>query len=180
MSRIRLRLAYEPYPTPTRYNLLMTADRQLLRHAVATLAYRAGKALRDAPVPFADFTVAAGTRTPAQILAHMGDLFDWALCLARGQHAWHDSTPLPWDQEVARFFAALQAFDAYLASDEPLGWPAERLFQGPVADALTHTGQLTMLRRLAGAPVKAENYAKATISAGTLGTAQAAPRAEFD
>jgi hypothetical protein len=155
-------------------------DRQLLRHTVATLAYRAGKALRDAPAHFADFTAAAGTRTPAQILAHMGDLFDWALCLSRGEHAWRDSTPLPWDQELTRFFAALQAFDAYLDSDEPLGWSAERLFQGPVADALTHTGQLTLLRRLAGAPIKGENYAKATITAGTLGAAPAARRVEFD
>jgi hypothetical protein len=110
----------------------------------------------------------------------MGDLFDWALCLARGQHTWRDSTQLPWDQEVARFFAALQAFDAYLASDEPHGWSAERLFQGPIADALTHTGQLTILRRLAGAPVKGENYAKATITAGAIGSSQPVPRIEFD
>ena len=158
----------------------MSADRQLLRHAVATLAYRAGKALRDAPPHFGAFAVAPGSRAPGQILAHMGDLFDWALSLARGQHTWRDSTPLPWDQEVTRFFAALEAFDAYLASDEPLGWSIERLFQGPIADALTHTGQLTMLRRLAGSPIKAENYAKATITAGTVGAAQAAPRLEFD
>jgi len=158
----------------------MAAGHELLRHTVATLAYRAGKALRDAPPHFADFTIAAGTRTPAQIVAHMGDLFDWALGLARGQHSWHDSTPLPWDQDVARFFAALQAFDAYLASGEPLGWSAERLFQGPIADALTLTGQLTLLRRRAGAPIEGENYAKATITAGTPGAAQAAPRAEFD
>jgi hypothetical protein len=155
-------------------------DRQILRHSVATLAYRAGKAVRDAPPHFAAFAVAADSRTPVQILAHMGDLFDWALSLARGRHAWRDSTPLPWDQEVARFFASLEAFDAYLASDEVLGWSIERLFQGPVADALTHTGQLTMLRRLAGSPVKAENYAKAVISAGTVGSAQAAPRVEFE
>jgi hypothetical protein len=88
--------------------------------------------------------------------------------------------PLPWDREVARFFAALEAFDAYLASERPLGGPAERLFQGPIADALTHTGQLTMLRRLAGTPVRGENYARATITAGTVGIAQAAPVYEFD
>ena len=152
----------------------------MLRHTVATLAYRAGKALRGAPEHFGAFAVAQGSRTPAQILAHMGDLFDWALCLAKGHHTWRDSTPLPWDREVQRFFAALEAFDAYLASDEPLGWSIERLFQGPIADALTHTGQLTMLRRLAGSPIKGENYAKATISAGTLGATQAAPRVEFD
>jgi hypothetical protein len=155
-------------------------DRQMLRHTVATLAYRARKALRDAPAPFAAFAVAAGSRTPAQILAHMGDLFDWALCVARGHHTWHDSTPLPWDQEVARFFTALEAFDAYLASDEPLGWSIERLFQGPIADALTHTGQLTMLRRLAGSPITGENYAKAAISAGTVGAEHTAPRVEHE
>ena len=123
----------------------MTSDRLFLRHAVATLAYRAGKAVRGAPATFADFTVADGSRTPVRIVAHMGDLLDWALYLARGEQSWHDSMPLPWDLEVARLFAALAAFDAYLASEESLGWSAERLFQGPIADALTHTGQLTML-----------------------------------
>ena len=83
-------------------------------------------------------------------------------------------------QEVARFFRSLEALDAYLASDATLGWSAERLFQGPIADALTHTGQLTMLRRLAGAPVRGENYARAMITAGTVGMAQGAPAAEFD
>ena len=158
----------------------MTPDRQLLRHTVATLAYRAGKAVRDAPPHFAAFLVAEGSRTPAQILAHMGDLVDWALCLAKGHHTWRDSTPLPWEQEVARVFAALEAFDAYLASDDSLGWSIERLFQGPIADALTHTGQLTMLRRLAGSPIKGENYAKASIAVGTVGVMQPTPRAEFD
>ena len=158
----------------------MTADREFLRHTVATLAYRAGKALRDAPQGFAGFTVAPGTRTPAQILAHMGDLFDWALCLARGHHTWHDSAPMPWEDEIARFFAALAAFDAYLASGQTLGWSPERLFQGPIAEALTHTGQLTMLRRLAGAPVRGENYAKAVITPGSVSLTQAAPVYEFD
>jgi hypothetical protein len=155
-------------------------DREILRHTLATLAYRAGKAVRDAPPHFAAFAVAPGSRTPEQILAHMGDLFDWALSMAQGQQTWRNSTPLAWDQEIARFFAALEAFDAYLRSDEPLALPIERLFQGPIADALTHTGQLTMLRRLAGSPIKAENYAKAMISTGTVGVSQPAPRVEFD
>ena len=158
----------------------MSSERLFLRHAVATLAYRAGKALRGAPSTFADFTVAPGTRTPGQIVAHMGDLLDWALYLARGEQSWHDSMPLPWDREVERFFAALTAFDAYLASDASLGWSAERLFQGPIADALTHTGQLTMLRRLAGAPVRGENYARATITPGAVGISHPAPAHEFD
>jgi hypothetical protein len=154
--------------------------RALLRHTVATIAYRAGKAVRHAPPVFGGFSVAAGSRTPVQILAHLGDLFDWALWLARGEHKWHDSTPLPWEDEVARFFAALEQFDGYLASNEPLGNPPERLFQGPIADALTHTGQIAMLRRLAGSPVKGENYFKADIVAGRVGSSQTAPRVEFD
>jgi hypothetical protein len=149
----------------------------LLRHTVATLAYRAGKALRGAAPEFGDFDGA--TRTPVQILAHMGDLFDWALGLADGRHDWRNATPLPWDQEVARFFAALAAFDQRLATDAPLGHRADRLFQGPIADALTHTGQIAMLRRLAGCPMKGENYFKADIKTGAVGFEQPAPRVEF-
>ena len=158
----------------------MTSERLFLRHAVATLAYRAGKALRGAPTAFAEFTVAPGTRTPGQIVAHMGDLLDWALHLAQGHHIWQDSPPRPWDDEVARFFAALRACDDFLASDERLGFLPGRLFQGPVADALWHTGQLALLRRLAGAPIRGESYFKADIEIGRVGPDQAAPRAEFD
>ncbi len=152
----------------------------MLRHTLATLAYRAGKALRDAPPGFAEFRIGETSRTPAQILAHMGDLFDWALNMARGTQAWRDSDPLPWDREVERFFDAIARLDAFLASDEPMTGSVEILFQGPVADALTHTGQLTMLRRLAGSPVRGENYARAEIVAGRVGAEQTRPRREFD
>jgi hypothetical protein len=155
-------------------------ERQLLRHAVATLAYRAGKTVRGAPAGFAEFRASEDTRTPGQILAHLGDLLDWALCIAKGKQEWHDSPPLSWDQEVQRFSAALRAFDDYLASMLPMGSSAEKLFQGPVADALTHIGQIAMLRRLAGAPVRGENYFRADIAAGRVALEQAAPVREFD
>jgi hypothetical protein len=154
--------------------------RHLLRHTLATLAYRASKAVRDAPSSFAGFRAGATTRTPVEIVAHMGDLFDWALHMARGAHTWNTSTPMSWTQEVERFFTALTALDAYLASDAPLGYPAETLFQGPVADALTHTGQLMLLRRLSGHPARGESYARADIAIGRTGFEQAAPRVEFD
>jgi len=151
-----------------------------LRHAVATVAYRGGKAVRGAPESFAEFRAAPGTRTPGQILAHVNDLFDWALQLADGRPVWRDSIPGPWNEEVARFHAGLARFDARLTSGQPLGSSEEKLFQGPVADALTHIGQLAMLRRMAGAPMKGENYFKADIEAGRVGQAQAPPRAEFE
>jgi hypothetical protein len=146
----------------------MGDERALLRHTLATLGYRTDKAVLGAPPAFARFAAAPGSRTAAEILAHMGDLFDWALSMARGQPQWRDSSPLPWDEEVVRFFRALEAFDAFVASDEPLALPINTLFQGPVADALTHTGQLTMLRRLAGSPVKRENFTKADIRIGSI------------
>jgi hypothetical protein len=154
--------------------------RDLIRHAVATVAYRGGKALRGAPDGFAEFCVAEGSRTPGQILAHICDLFDWALSLVKGAQKWSGSDPLPWEEGSARFFAALEALDAFLASDAPLGCSPERLLQAPIADALTHIGQISMLRRLAGAPVRAENYFTAEIVAGRAGAQQAAPRMEFD
>jgi hypothetical protein len=105
---------------------------------------------------------------------------DWALELARGRHTWKDSKPLSWEEGVARFFRAVERLDAELATAETLGCAPGRLFQGPIADALAHFGQLAMLRRLAGAPVKGENYFKADIAAGRVGPEQAAPRVEFD
>lgn len=155
------------------------ANCELLRHTVSTLAYRARKAVSGAPETFASFDGGSGLRTPGQILAHMGDLFDWALSIAKGQQAWQNSKPLPWEKEVERFFAALKNFDKYLASNEPLHASAERLFQAPVADALTHVGQIAMLRRMAGAPVKGENYYKAEITIGRVGVDQAKPKLEF-
>jgi hypothetical protein len=154
--------------------------RELLRHTVATLAYRGGKALRGAPHGFAEFRAGKTTRTPGQILAHVGDLLDWGLSLAKGAQKWQNSDPLPWDKGSDRFFTALAALDAYLASDAPLGCPVEKLLQAPLADSLTHIGQISMLRRMAGAPVRAENYFKAEIVAGRVGAEQAAPKMEFD
>ena len=154
--------------------------REMLRHTVATLAYRGGKAVRDVPPNVASFRIGERTRTPAEILAHVGDLLDWALSLAQGERRWNDSAPLPWELEAARFFAGLARLDALLESDEPLAVPAEKLFQGPIADALTHVGQIAMLRRLAGAPVRGENYFLAEIAAGRVGLDQAAPRREFE
>src|ERR1044071_8877296 len=153
-------------------------QREMLRHTVATLAYRGGKAVRGAPEGFGGFDAGARLRTPLQILAHVGDLLDWALSMARGEKRFNESAPLGWDEEVARFFEALAALDAYLASDAPLGVPAEGLFQGPVADALTHVGQIAMLRRMAGAPVRGENYYMAEIVTGRVGGGQGAPRNE--
>jgi len=134
----------------------------MLRHALATLAYRLGRALDGAPADFGEFRAGATVRTPVEILAHMGDLMDWAAGLGEGVHQWHDSTPLPWDAEVARFNAALKTLDSRLAA-APLLCNENRLFQGPIADALTHTGQIALLRRMYGAPVKPKNYFKADI-----------------
>lgn len=156
----------------------------LLRHTVATVAYRAAKALRGAPPEFATFRAAPDLRTPAEILAHMGDLYDWAVHMLDGEHVWDDSGPLPWEREVERFVATLERFDGLLADleeggREP-GFPAGRIFQGPVADSLNHVGQLTMLRRMAGAPIRGENYFLAEITPGRLGLEQAEPRREFE
>jgi hypothetical protein len=157
----------------------MTDSRTFLRHALATLAYRGAKAIRNAGPNFADDGLPETTRTPAKILAHIGDLMDWGLAMADGRREWKDSLPLPWEKECERFFAALKKFDDYLASEKPLEVPIEKLFQGPIADALTHVGQIAMLRRMAGVPMKGENYFVAEITVGRVGADQAAPRKEF-
>ena len=154
--------------------------RSLLRHTVATLAYRGGKAVRGASDSFASFKASETTRTPAQILAHVGDLLEWALSIAEGKETWYNAEPLPWNEGVERLYTALAKFDEYLASDRELNATCERLFQGPIADALTHVGQIAMLRRIAGEPMRGENYSTAKIEAGRVGADQAAGVREFD
>jgi hypothetical protein len=158
----------------------MTDSRAFLRHTLATFAYRGAKAIRNAGPCFANYGSAETSRTPAKILAHIGDLMDWALAMSEGRREWHDSAPLPWEQECERFFTAVKKFDDYLASEKPLQTSAEKLFQGPIADALAHIGQIAMLRRMAGVPMKGENYFVAEIAVGRVGADQASPRKEFD
>jgi hypothetical protein len=98
----------------------------------------------------------------------MGDLLDWALIMAKDKHVWHESAPQAWGKDVERFFTALDAFDAFLATDAPLQAPLDRLLQGPVADALTHVGQIALLRRLAESPLQGENYFRADIAIGRI------------
>jgi hypothetical protein len=150
-----------------------------LRHTLAALAYRANRALENAPPEFAGFEAGPNPRTPERVLAHMGDLMEWAISLVEGNQRWHDSEPLPWPDEVARFFGALEAFDRAVTTADIETGIANGLFQGPIADALTHTGQLAMLRRMAGCPIRGENYFVADISVGQTAADQPPPRKTF-
>ena len=153
-------------------------DRALLRHALAVLAYRGGKPLRDVPASFASHDTGGGT-TPLRILAHISDLFDWALSLSKGKEAWPSAPVGTWDSEVKRFYTSLAALDAYIGSDAPIHAEIPRLLAGPIADALTHVGQLALLRRMAGAPTLGENYYRADIVTGRVGPEQSPPRRPF-
>ena len=148
--------------------MALDAKREVLRHIVATVAYRGCIAISDAPENFAVFRVHEMARTPGELLAHIGDLLEGSLYLVKGEIVYLTSSPLPWDEEVSRFFSTEKALDSYLASDAPLGCPVEKLIQGPIGDALTHIGQIVMLRRLAGKPVRVESYFTAEIVAGTV------------
>jgi hypothetical protein len=152
----------------------------MLRHTVAVVAYRGSKTLRDAPESFATFRIKEKTRTPAEIVAHMTDLFDWALSMAEGKELWRDSIPRSWTDEVTRLYASIGRLDQFLAVSPQIACSLERLLQGPIADALTHVGQLAMLRHLHGSPMRGENYYKADIAVGRVGPDQSAPRREFD
>jgi hypothetical protein len=149
--------------------LSVDAKRELLRHMVATVAYRGGIAVSGAPEGFATFRVSEGARAPGEILAHIGDLLEGSFYLLKGELVYLTSSPLPWGKEVSRFFSAAKRLDSYLASDAPLACPVEKLVQGPVGDALTHIGQVVMLRRMAGSPICAESYFTAEIVPGSVG-----------
>jgi hypothetical protein len=144
--------------------------RQLLRHALATVAHRGGKVVREVPAEFSSFSLGSGCMSAGKILAHLSDLLEWPARMAAGDRVWRNSTPQEWEEDVRRFHASLAALDAILASDRPLdAIPLNNLLQGPVADALTHVGQLAMMRRVAGSPIQSENYFAAEIAAGRVG-----------
>jgi hypothetical protein len=151
----------------------------LLRHAVATLAYRAAKPLRDPPPAFAETRASPTGRTAVEIVAHLADLIEWANRGVAGQMEWRTENSGSLEVEQDRFFSALAKLDRALAAGE-IVCPPDRLFQGPIADALTHVGQLAMLRRIAGSPVRGENYYVADIRIGTVGIDQAPGKVEFD
>ena len=155
-------------------------DLEFFRHTLATIAYRAGKTIRTAPASFADFKPGPTSKTPVQIVAHLGDLFEWSLTVMKGEGKWKAATPQGWDQEVARFFASLKAFDDHLISGQPLKADIAKLFQGPVGDSLTHIGQLAMLRRMEGHPMKGESYMRADIVIGRVGIEQTPAKPEYE
>ena len=160
----------------------MNEIRQFLRHATATIAYRGAKVLRGAPPEFAQYKASPTTRTPLEILSHIGDLLEVSAARLRGPTQWREAPLETWEKQVARFHAALASIDAALASDQPIDVPLDRWYQGPFADSLTHVGQLAMLRRMFGAPMKGEAYFYADIQPGRVGPDQKAadPKYEFD
>jgi hypothetical protein len=155
------------------------ATRAVVRHLAATLAYRAAKVLRDAPAGFASASFGDATRRPVSIVAHLADLMAWAITLTRGDSVWKAEGGGDWNREVDRFFDNLATLDRELAMNSARV-SIEKLIQGPLADALTHVGQLAMLRGMAGAPVRPESYARAEIVTGRVGMEQAPPGREFD
>ncbi|MEQ1834573.1 MAG: hypothetical protein ABL977_16125 [Candidatus Eisenbacteria bacterium] len=157
------------------------ATRLFLRHALATLAYRAAKTLRGTPASFGEFRASAESPRVVDVVAHMGDLIEALARRLEGESRWAVAVPQAWEPEVARFFAALRRADDVLASGAPIQGDPGQLFQGVLADAITHTGQLAMLRRLAGLKMKGEAYARADIRIGRVGIEQtpADPQFEF-
>jgi hypothetical protein len=153
----------------------MSDRRQLLRHFLAALAYRTQKALRGAPKSFGPFRAAPQVRTPQELVCHMNSVLGYARTFFIGGS--YRPEPLPTlGDEVARFHGTLESLGRHLDVGTRLhGTTLQRLLQGPFADAMTHAGQLAMLRRLAGSPVPPENFIMADISGTNLGPEQAAP-----
>lgn len=161
----------------------MDAKREMLRHFLAALAYRTQKALRDAPPEFAAYTPPERIRTAPELLRHMTSVLGYARTWFVG--GTYRPEPLPsLDDEITRFHAMLQDLALHLEKGTPLreGMTEERLLQGPFSDAMTHAGQLALLRRLAGSPIAPENFIVADIRADRLGREQpdpASPDAEW-
>jgi hypothetical protein len=158
----------------------MSSAGEILRHVIATLAYRASKVLRDVPGEFGNTTFGSTTRRPVLIVAHLADLMAWGITMTQGDVKWKPEGSDEWKTEVDRFFSGLFILDRLLSETSLPDRTVEQLIQGPIADALTHVGQLAMLRGMAGYPVRPESYARAEIVRGRVGPDQAPARREFE
>ena len=146
-------------------------DIDLLRHFLSTISYRTEKALEKAPDNFPDLQLREGVRTPKEIMHHINEL------IIRTKARLNDEDmktvtvePMDWEDEVNRLFFAVHELDKVIVAKQDVLDPdlTKRLLQGPLADAMTHIGQLAMLRRLSGSPIIAENFMAADISAGNF------------
>lgn len=154
----------------------MNDKRELLRHFLAALAYRTQKALRGSPADFADFQAGNQLRTPAELVRHMTSVLGYCRTFFIGGS--YRPEPLPsLDDEIARFHEMLELLSNHLSVCDPIlnGLTEESLLQGPFSDAMTHAGQLAMLRRLFGDPVPPENFIVANISSENVTSAQPDP-----
>ena len=167
-------------PSPVANALENPGEREFLRHTLATVAYRGLKAVMGATDEFGAFKPGETSRSAVEILAHIGDLLQWAIYMDQGEFKWTPHEPQSWTEEVQRFQELLAALDQQLSRPSPLSYGVEKLFQGPIADSLNHVGQLNMMRRLAGQPVRGENYARANIRIGHLEPDTTSKRVEFD
>jgi hypothetical protein len=153
----------------------MDDQRKLLRHFLAALAYRTQKALRGAPPGFSKFRAAPQVRTPHELIHHMDSVLGYARTFFIGGSYRPPVFP-DFDSTVAHFHETLTDLARHLeVGTEMHGITPEILLQGPFADAMTHAGQLAMLRRMAGSPVPPENFIFATISPANLGPDQPSP-----
>lgn len=155
----------------------MTESRRLLQHFLAALAYRTQKALRDAPPPFENFRAAPTARTPFELAWHMTGLMGYARTMFHGGE-FEPPRLSSLSEEIARFHETLRALHRDL-EDPALEARIrdDQFLQGPFADAMTHAGQLALLRRLYGSPVPSENFIFAGISTDNVSEAQELPRA---
>jgi hypothetical protein len=155
----------------------MTESRRLLQHFLAALAYRTQKALRGAPPSFADFDVGSNVRTPRELLWHMTGVIGYARTMLHGG-PFEPPRLDAFDAEVERFHLALRDLrDDFADPSLEAKITDSQFLQGPLSDAMTHAGQLAMLRRLHGSPVPSENFAQAAIEAANVGASQPEPRA---
>ena len=152
-------------------------SRRLLQHFLAAVAYRTQKALRGAPDAFADFRAGINVRTPHEIVWHMTGVIGYARTMFHGGR-FTPARAETFPREIERLHATFEGLR------EDFGNPGlsasitdEQFLQGPLSDAMTHAGQLALLRRLAGSPVASEDFIFAKIDASNVTADQADPAA---
>ncbi len=156
-----------------------SAKNELVRHLLATLVYRTTKIIHDAPDGFSAVSIGNKVRSPEKVLGHINSLIQLS------NRFWSPDKPVSmatrrkesdkrgWKLEVELFYEMAALFDETLIQyPSPRKYSPEKILQGPFMDAFTHVGQLALLRRMVGSPIKGESYWMADVKAGQVGPDQ--------
>ncbi len=142
---------------------LMNQNSHFIQHFLKVLSYRFEKAIHNAAESYPKHASGHGIRTPLELLGHMNGVLEFAISSLKNQPR-RNIPEQSWQEQITLYYEKLKELNQLMQENSFDTDTLERILQGPLADAMTHIGQLAMMRRLANSAIAGENYFAADMS----------------